>query len=326
MRRLDGDKVTRVASWRRPGAAVIVAALLIAGYAPAAAGRVSAGPQSAPFRSAIDLVTLHVTVTDRDGNHVAGLARDEFVIYEDGRRQTVRVFEEPGRPLALAVLIDGSVSVRPAFAAIQEAALSVIRQLRPGDVAAVIAFDDVVRIEQTFTSDRTALEAAVGRTTATGDTALYDALYVALTELNRPDTDHEDVPRRRVAVVLSDGDDTSSLVTVQDVLNVAARGDVALYAIRLGHADATSDSAGEADNGLEQLARQTGGRATVSTAPHQWRRAVEELRTELARQYALAYVPSKPLTDGRFRALSVQVTRPGTQAIARRGYLAARSR
>ena len=147
-------------------AAVVVAVVMIGWSGPKARWRVSAESQSTSFRSAIDLVTLHVTVTDNAGNYVDDLAPNEFVVLENGHPQRVSVFEKPGLPLAAAVVIDASVSVRSVFAEVQDSALSFVRALRPDDVAAVMSFGDVVRVKQTFTGDRAALETAVRRTKA----------------------------------------------------------------------------------------------------------------------------------------------------------------
>jgi Ca-activated chloride channel family protein len=301
---------------------IVIAAALIVSHGLRAPQEVSADPQRNHFRSAVDLVTLHVTVTDRAGNYLNDVDKHEFIVFENGRRQDLVLFQETGLPLAMTLVLDTSSSVRHAFSEVQDMAVSFLRQLLPDDVASVMSFGDTVRVLHTFTRDRVALETAVRHAKAIGGTALYDALYIALKELNTPQIDDRDVPRRRVAMVLSDGDDTSSLVDFNDLVELAARSDVAVYAIRMGSTNPGSNQQNEARFVLRRLANQTGGRAFFSMNLNELRRALLDVRMELSRQYALAYVSSDPRNDGLFRSLSVEVTRTGARARTRRGYIA----
>ena len=146
-------------------------------------------------------------------------------------------------PLALALLIDTSSSMQSALDTAQEAAIGFVRQLAPADVASVISFASGVEIVQEFTSDGVALQNAIRRTRANGSTALYNAVYIALKQLNktiRPDDSRN--PSRRAIVVLSDGDDTSSLVSFDEIIDLASRADTIIYTIGLGRRDATLSS------------------------------------------------------------------------------------
>ena len=107
----------------------------------------------------------------------------------------------------------------------QEAAIGFARELGPEDQAAVIEFDSTVSVLQSFTNDRAAIERAIRDTEADGSTALYNALYIALKELNKTAREVRGQPRRRALVLLSDGDDTSSLIAFDEVLDLAARAD-----------------------------------------------------------------------------------------------------
>jgi Ca-activated chloride channel family protein len=289
-----------------------------------AAQEFRAGQTHARFGSGIDLVTLHVTVTDGSGKVLSDIGEHEFLVFENGRRQDVTVFEKGGLPLAVTLLLDTSSSMQRAFPEVQAAALTFLRQLRPQDIASVVAFGDDVRVLQGFTTDHAALEEAVRQAKPRGETALYTAMYIALKELNRTAADGDVdgiVPRRRVAVVLSDGDDTRSLVTFDDVLDLATRSDTAIYAIRMGTVESARRERGEAEVVLRRLTQRTGGRAFLSLQRDELRGVYEDIRTELARQYSLAYVSSDARKDGQFRVLSVHVQRPGAHARARQGYI-----
>jgi Ca-activated chloride channel family protein len=296
--------------------ASVLLAAFVAGHGLLAAQESRAGQPHAFFQSGVDLVTLHVTVTDGSG-HV-------LMVFENGRRQDLTVFRVGGLPLALTLVLDTSSSMRDAFPEVQEAAVAFLRQLQPHDMASVVAVGDTVRVLQAFTTDRAALEKAVRQAQSRGGTALYTAMYIALKELNRTARDRDSdaaVPRRRVAVVLSDGDDTASLVGFDDVLDLATRSDTAIYAIRMGTTESARRDHGQAEVVLRQLTKRTGGRAFFSLQRDELRGVYEDIRTELARQYSLAYVSSDARKDGRFRVLSVHVQRPGAHARTRQGYI-----
>jgi Ca-activated chloride channel family protein len=287
--------------------------------------------QSPPFRSGVDAVTVNVTVTDGSRRYVTDLGRDNFVLLEDGRPQQITVFRQTGVSLAVALLIDTSASMRLTLPLAQQAALGFVRELASTDVAAVFDVDSRVGVAQDFTNDRASLERAIQRTRAGGTTALYDALYIALKELKKTirGEPFED-PRRRAIVVLSDGEDTSSLVSFDEVQDTAARSDTAVYAIGLfAPTTATSpwlEKPHEAEFVLRRLAQQTGGRAFFPTDAKELRAIYAAIKAELSNQYFLGYESSNPRRDGAFRRIAVRVDRPGVVARARPGYYAALDR
>jgi Ca-activated chloride channel family protein len=280
-------------------------------------------PTQTPFRSSVDLVTLHVTVTDSSGKFLTDIEPSDVVVLENGRRQQLSLFQAGGLPLALALLLDTSASVRHGFRDVQEAAVRFLRQLQPHDMASVIGFGDTVRLLHGFTTDRQDLETAIREATAAGSTTFYNAVYVALNELDRAMARSAgQIPRRRVVVVFSDGDDTASLVEFEDLLNAVTRSDAVIYAIRMGPEDRAGEGYGGPGFVLRQLTNQTGGRAFFPPNRYGLRQVYEDIRTELSLQYALGFVSTEARMDGRFRRLSVQVLRAGAHARTRRGYVA----
>ena len=146
----------------------------------------------------------------------------------------------------------------------QEAAIGFVRHLSAADVATVVSFDSDVEIVQDFTHDAVALQDGIRRTRAHGSTSLYNAVYIALKELNKTiRQDDSRSPRRRAIVLLSDGDDTSSLVSFDEIINLASRSDTIIYTIGLGRRDTTLSSRKYEDGEyvLRKLAQQTGGRS-----------------------------------------------------------------
>ncbi len=277
-----------------------------------------------PFRSNVDVIGMNVTVTDAARRYVTDLDKQDFQILEDGRPQQVTFFRKSSLPLALALLLDTSASMETNLAVAQDAAVGFVRALGPNDVASVIDFDTRVEVRQGFTGDRTALEQAIRQTTAGGSTALYNAVYIALKELNKTVRDEPlDESRRRAIVILSDGDDTSSIVGYDEVLNLASRSDIAIYAIGLLGPDlATNRKPPEAQFVLRRFAQQTGGRAFFASASRELATVYDEIRAELSNQYFLAYESNNVRRDGQFRRIAVRVERAGVVARARPGYYA----
>ena len=217
------------------GMLVFVVALATAAAAQQRADAPQTDPdatQTPSFRAGVDVVSLNVTVTDGRARFVTDLSLEDFLVYEDGVQQEVTFFSREQLPIALAVLMDTSASMDERMTTAQEAAIGFSQRLRAEDLANIIDFDSRVDILQSFTNDVDALEDAIRRTSAGGSTSLYNALYISLKELKKAPLRVEDV-RREAIVVLSDGEDTSSLVTFEEVLDLAKRSETAIYSIGL---------------------------------------------------------------------------------------------
>jgi len=309
-------------------AAALAALTLISGGAPAIEGQSSSsGSERGAFRAAVDIVTLNVTVADSSRRFITDLGQDNFQVVEDGRPQQITYFRKTGISLALALLIDTSASMDQSLPIAQQAAIGFARELTAGDLASVIDFDSRVQVLQELTNDHESLERAIRQTRAGGTTSLYTAVYIALHELNKtvrgePTAD----PRRRAIVLLSDGEDTSSLISFEEVLESVTHSDTAVYAIGLlGHDTFNPGSrSSEAEFVLRRLAQQTGGRAFFPTDAKALIGIYGQIRAELSNQYFLVYESTNTRHDGQFRRIAVRVVdRPGVVARARPGYFAA---
>ena len=288
------------------------------------AALVDAAPQRQAFRVGVDLVSLTVTVTDPSRRFVADLDRGDFVVLENGVPQNLTFFAKNGIPMALAVLIDSSASMEQALGTAQEAAIGFAQQIGPADVATVIDFDSGVKTLQGFTGDRGVLQEAIRRTAAGGSTALYNAVYIALKELSKvTPQDDPQAPRRRAMVVLSDGEDTSSLVSFEEVLDLASRSDTVIYTIGLGPREAVATRDGQDGQFvLRRLAQQTGGQAFFPLAAKDLASVYSDIRRELSGQYSLAYESGSAKSDGQWRQIAVRVNRPDAIVRTRQGYYA----
>lgn len=279
------------------------------------------------FRAATSMVAIQVTVTDGSA-FVRGLSREEFLVREDGVPQAVTFFESSDVPLDLILLLDASSSMKPWMETVHAAATGFMQALRPGDRGAVVAFSDGVRVMQEFTPDPQAIAAAIAATKAGGSTALHTALYVSLKEFGRRARGAGEV-RRQALAVLSDGEDTRSLVSFDAVVTLARTMGVTVYPISLrenvrsGPLTVGDSSAAYA---LRQLARETGARAFFPAGVHQLESVYGQIAEELGAQYSIGYLPSDPRPDGRFRTIQVSIPmHPEFSPRTRTGYNAERT-
>lgn len=282
-------------------------------------------PQDQPtpaFRAGVDVVSLNVTVSDLDGRFITNLDQTNFQVYEDGVQQNVTFFTRTQLPIALAMLIDTSASMDEKLATAQEAAIGFSQRLRPEDLVEIVDFDSRVNILQTFTNDAVKLEQAIQQTSAGGSTSLYNAIYISLRELSKAPLRRADV-RREAIIVLSDGEDTSSLVTFDEVLEQAKRSETAIYSIGLQSDDSRSRVGfREADFVLRQLAQETGGRAFFPNEVDELPKIYQEISDELSSQYSVGYISGNPLRNGQWRRIVVRVDRESVEARAKQGYYA----
>lgn len=278
--------------------------------------------QAPDFRAGVDVVSLNVTVSDLDGRFVTDLDQSAFLVYEDGVEQDVTFFTKTQLPIALALLIDTSASMDERMTTAQEAAIGFSQRLRPEDLAEIVDFDSRVDILQGFTNDAEQLERAIQRTSAGGSTSLYNAMYIALRDLAKAPLREADV-RREAIVVLSDGEDTSSLVTFEEVLEQAKRSETAIYSIGLKSDESRSQRGfSEADFVLRQLAQETGGRAFFPETVDELTTIYQQISEELSSQYSIGYISANPTRNGQWRRIVVDVARDATSTRTKQGYYA----
>ncbi|MGH9340221.1 MAG: VWA domain-containing protein [Acidobacteriota bacterium] len=280
-------------------------------------------PQQEPapsptFKASVDAVNILCTVRNRRGNYIRDLEREDFEVYEEGKRQQIDFFSlemgESARPLTIALLIDTSGSVKDKLYFEQQAATEFVRQvLRTNkDMAAILQFDSEVNLLQDFTFDFSALESAIYSIKAGGATKLYDAVWVTVQELL------QDQVGRNVMVVISDGDDTQSTMTDDEAIRVAQDQDVVIYGVGV-RSDNFSSNFGK----LKNFSNSTGGLFINSKLDlDEIRDAFAKINGEIKNQYSLAYVSTNAQRDGKFRKIEVKVRGSGLKVTHRRGYYA----
>jgi Ca-activated chloride channel family protein len=305
--------------------------LALAAGSPCAAQVASSTPT---FRSGVDLVALTVTVTDAQRRLIGNLTAQDFQVFEDGVQQPVTFFGLADVPVDLALLVDGSASMLQTLPLARRAASGLLQSLRSGDRASLVEFRNTVRVTQPLTADLAKVESAIEGMTANGGTSLYNALYVTLREFQAQARTSAEV-RRRSIVVLSDGEDTGSLIAFDEVLDLARRTGVTIYTVALkSELQVLRQRArqngrryfSEADYAMRALADETGARAFFPDAAADLPGVYDTVASELASQYALGYVSRNPIRNGAWRRLVVRVAAAvqGVRPRTRTGYFADR--
>jgi VWFA-related protein len=278
------------------------------------------------FRAAIDIVSLNVTALDASGHYATDLEEKNFSVFEDGVKQDLSFFTRKQQPIALSLLLDSSASMEDKLPTLQTAATNFVHRLKSNDLAQVIDFDSRVEIRQAFTSNQQELESAIQQTAAGGSTSLYNAIYISLKELAKTRAGGEEDVRRQALVLFSDGEDTSSLISFDEVLELAKRSETAIFTIALRGADTQSKGFHEAEFVMRQLAQETGGRSFFPAKIDDLNGVYSEIADELASQYTLGYSSKNSKRDGAFRRIVVQIDRPNITPRTKRGYYAPTSR
>lgn len=287
----------------------------------------SANPQDPPkFRSSVDVVSVTAVVKDRKGKFVPNLRQEDFTVSEGTEQKRILDFRtETDGPVKLGLLMDASGSMRIGQIAVdaRETARQLFSALRTDDQAALFSFDSRLDRVSPFTSDTAALETALGKLNPPfGQTSLYDAIGEAATFVATEGRGEGRLPQRSALVVLTDGIDTHSRNTTEQVAAIASRIDVPVYIIAVMSPidDPRTDETPSFDaTGLQQLARNTGGELFIASAPAHASLAARQIVAELRHQYVLAFqASSRP----GWRGISVRARDKKHTVRARTGYSA----
>jgi Ca-activated chloride channel family protein len=262
--------------------------------------------QRGPIQIVVPVISVPVTVLDGRGRFVAGLKQGDFDVLEDGLPQELTSFSLSETGIAAELLLDVSGSMTARLDEAKRAASQFVRQMAPKDVAKVLQFDEKVTPLSDFSSDKVQLEAAIHKARVGGATALRNALWTALADLEARKANDETEQRHRAIIVLSDGDDTASAVAPDEVIARARSVDAMIYSLSLDRVSGRPVTDGASAVFLRELASQTGGALffpELSDLPKIYRQVADELRN----QYVLGYVPSNPNPRGRWRTITVRV-------------------
>jgi Ca-activated chloride channel family protein len=273
----------------------------------------------AQIKVSTQTVPLYVTVTDRERRLIADLVQDDFEVYDNGKLQTLTNFDNEPTPITTVVMLDTSASMTLNLDLVKAAAEQFIIRLLPQDKAKVGAFNDKIQIlpeNEDFVSDRDRLMHLLKNELDFGyPTRLYDAIDDSITAMRG-------IEERRVVVVFTDGDDTSSRVNMGNVLERARLENVMVYSIGLesDYFNGQQRVRTRPDRGLKRLSEETGGGFFELKKSDELGPTFTRVAQELHSQYMLAFTPQE--LDGKVHKLEVRVKRPGATARGRRSYVA----
>jgi Ca-activated chloride channel homolog len=267
-----------------------------------------------------ELVSLTVTVTDKQSRYVAGLDRSAFAVYEDDVRQEISFFSDRDAPASVGVVFDVSSSMRgEKIIRARDALARFIQTSHPEDEYSLISFNGSARMLLERTRDSEALLAQFGHINPHGNTAVYDAVAFGLDALA-----HSRYAKRAL-IVISDGEDNHSRSTFNQVKRKLQESGVTIYTILIGPLPPRS-------NGgmiMDQLATASGGKSFFPGNAEAMNEAFERIALELRHQYSVGYAPANTSNDGKWRRLKVIVTPPaGSSRLivrSRKGYYAVAS-
>jgi Ca-activated chloride channel family protein len=297
-----------VLSYRLRIAAGVAAAAALALTIPAVA-------QQPTFRASTQVVSLFATVLDAQNRLVPELTKEDFTVFDNDKPQELLVFQSENQPITVVVMLDTSGSMTGSIQLLKAAAEQFVTRLLPEDKAAVGAFNDKIELSAGFSNDRDGLITTIRDLDFGNGTRLYDALAESLNQLHG-------IEGRRVVLVFTDGDDTSSRVGRGTILERARAEEVMIYAIGLQSEffDGARTVRSRPDSGLRRLADETGGgyfelKQTSDLGPT-FTRVAQELHS----QYVLGFEAQQ--LDGKVHKLTVKMKQAGMTARARRSYLA----
>jgi VWFA-related protein len=273
------------------------------------------------FRSDTRIVVLHVTVIDKNGHLVTNLGREAFQVFENGQPQQIRTFKREDIPVSLGLVVDNSGSMRDKRAKVETACLALVKASNPQDEVFVVNFNDEAFLDnprgKDFTNDIKEMEEALTRIDSRGGTAMRDAIRMSIDHLK--EKGHKD---KRVLVVITDGNDNASLVSLETLVKASQQSEVLLYTIGL-LSDEERREAKRAQRALDALSQATGGQSYFPKDVADVDRIAQQVARDVRNQYTIIYTPGNQTLDGSYRQIKVTANAPGKPTVrTRSGYYA----
>ena len=272
------------------------------------------------FKTAVDLVHVGVTVSDRKGGLVAELTKDDFEVYEDGKKQTIQYFaigdpdasDQPEMHLGLLLDVSGSMGEDMSFT--KTAAIKFLNTLTDAVDITVVDFDTEVRTARYGQSEFARLIERIRQKKADGYTALYDAIGTYLDGAAGQSG-------RKIMLVYTDGGDTRSSLPWHELVDLLKASDVTVYAIGMLEHQLQSTKQQQRMT-IQQMAEVTGGQAFFPLAVKELDKVYEKVVAEIRAQYTIGFQSTNEKTDGAWRKVEVKVARKDLRVRSRRGYFA----
>jgi Ca-activated chloride channel homolog len=250
----------------------------------------------------VDEVLLNCTVVDEKGQLVTDLDRRNFSVWEDNVPQTIASFQHQDLPVSMGILIDNSGSMRDKRAAVNTAALDLVRASNREDTAFIVNFSDDAYIDQDLTSDINALERGLSHVDSRGSTALYDTVAASANELSS----HAKQPKQ-VLLIITDGEDNASRLDLrQAIRRVQNLGGPVVYSIGLLFGEDNKDKSRRAREALETLSQETGGIAYFPRSLQEINEIAAQVAHDIRNQYTIGYHSTRPAALGGYRVVHVE--------------------
>jgi VWFA-related protein len=278
----------------------------------------TAGVLWAQFSAETRLVVLHASVTDKRGHLVPNLKQDEFKVYENGVLQQLKLFRHEDVPVSMGLLIDDSGSMKEKRARVEAAALALVKASNHQDEVFIVNFNDEAYLDVPFTNDVNKMQQGLARIDARGGTAMRDAVNMSIDYLKT-----KGKKDKKVLIIVTDGNDNASTVSLERVVQRAIRSEVLIYAVGL-LGDEERHEAARAKRALKELTTTTGGMVFYPKQVDEVNQIAVNIAHDIRSQYTLAYTPQLP-DDGSYRQIKVTVDAPGHPVVrTRSGYYATR--
>lgn len=273
--------------------------------------------ETAIFRSDTRLVLLHASVVDKSGKLVTNLPQSAFKVYENGTEQQIKIFRREDVPVSLGILIDDSGSMRDKRAKVSAAAIALVKASNPQDEVFLVNFNDEAYLDVPFTNDVSKLEEGLQKIDSRGGTAMRDAISMSIDYVKQ-----KAKKDKKVLLVVTDGNDTASMESLEKLVQKARQSEVLIYAIGVLGEEEPRESK-KAQRALKALTEASGGMAYYPKLLPDVEKLSLQVAHEIRNQYIIAYSPAVQALDGSFRQIRVTVKGPGSPSVrTRNGYYA----
>ena len=274
-------------------------------------------PPPTVFRSDSRLVVLHATVLDADGRLVTNLQQGAFHVLENGVEQEVKIFRREDAPVSIGLIIDDSGSMINKRDRVAAAALALVEASHPDDEVFVVHFNEKAYMDLDFTHDRKRLGEGLAKFDSRGTTAMRDAVRLGIEHLQRKAAED-----KKVLILITDGEDNTSVIGQDYVIRAAQQSGVLIYAIGL-LSEIDDQQTHRAQRDLDALTQATGGQSYYLTESSEADRTALDIAHNIRNQYTLAYSPTNQVLDGMYRRILVKATGPAPLTVlTRAGYWA----
>jgi len=275
--------------------------------------------KEAVFTADTRLVLLPAVVQDKNGHLVTNLTKGQFQVFDDGVPQEIKLFKREDVPVSLGMIIDSSGSMRDKRARVESAALTLVKDSNPQDEVFVVNFNDEAFLDMDFTNDIKKMEQGLSKIDSRGGTAMRDAIRMSIDHLKE-----KAKKDKRVLLVVTDGDDNASMISLENLVRESQSSDVVIYAIGLLSEEERRE-AKRAKRALMALTEATGGMVFFPREVNEVESIAHQVAHDIRNQYTIGYTPEDKNLDGAYHTIKVIANAPNHPVVrTRTGYYATR--